>query len=223
MSLSARLLKPRKILRGINVDLQLQSFDGKKAGNISVSDTLFDREYNESLVHQVVTAYLAGARSGTHAQKTRSEVSGGGRKPFAQKGSGRARAGTIRSPLWRSGGATFAAKTRDYSQKVNRKMYRNALCSILSELRRNDALIVVDKVELDTPKTKDLLSKTQSLGLSNALIVTENAAGNLALASRNLYDIAATDAAHVNPVALLRFEKVVMSEDSIRKLEESLA
>jgi large subunit ribosomal protein L4 len=205
------------------VDLQLQSFDGKSAGNISVSDALFDREYNESLVHQVVTAYLAGARAGTHAQKSRSDVSGGGRKPFSQKGSGRARAGTIRSPLWRSGGKTFAATNRDYSQKVNRKMYRSAMASILSELRRQDALIVVDKVELDTPKTKDLLVKAQGLGLSNALIVTENAAGNVALASRNLYDIAATDAAHVNPVALLRFEKVVMSEDSIRKLEETMA
>ena len=121
------------------MDLKLQSFDGKKAGDITVSDAVFDREYNESLVHQVVTAYMAGARSGTHAQKTRSEVRGGGRKPFAQKGTGRARAGTIRSPLWRGGGATFAAKPRDYSQKVNRKVYRGALCSILSELRRNNA------------------------------------------------------------------------------------
>jgi large subunit ribosomal protein L4 len=204
------------------VDLQLQSFDGAKAGNITVSDAMFDREYNESMVHQVVTAYLAGARAGTHAQKTRSEVRGGGRKPFAQKGSGRARAGTIRSPIWRSGGTTFAAKPRDYSQKVNRKVYRHALCAILSELRRTDSLVIVDKVELASPKTKDLLAKTDALGLKNALIVTENAAGNLALASRNLYDIAATDAAHVNPVALLRFEKVVMSEDSVRKLEESL-
>jgi large subunit ribosomal protein L4 len=205
------------------VDLKLQSFNGKKAGKITVSDAVFDRDYNESLVHQVVTAYLAGSRSGTHAQKTRSEVRGGGRKPFAQKGSGRARAGTIRSPLWRSGGATFAAKNRDYSQKVNRKVYRSAICTILSELRRKDSLIIVDKVDLDTPKTKDFLAKTAALGLENALIVSENAAGNLALASRNLYDIAATDAAHVNPVALLRFEKVVMSEDSVRKLEESLA
>ena len=204
------------------MDLQLQSFDGAKAGNITVSDAMFDREYNESMVHQVVTAYLAGARAGTHAQKTRSEVRGGGRKPFAQKGSGRARAGTIRSPIWRSGGTTFAAKPRDYSQKVNRKVYRHALCSILSELRRNDSLVIVDKVDLASPKTKDLLAKTNALGLKNALIVTENAAGNLALASRNLYDIAATDAAHINPVALLRFEKVVMSEDSVRKLEESL-
>ncbi len=204
------------------MDLQLQSFDGKKAGKIKVSDAVFDREYNESMVHQVVTAFLAGARSGTHAQKTRSEVRGGGRKPFAQKGSGRARAGTIRSPLWRSGGTTFAAKPRDYSQKVNRKVYRSALCVILSELRRKDALVIVDKVDLATPKTKDLLAKTKALGITNALIVSENAAGNLDLASRNLYDIAATDVAHVNPVALLRFDKVVMSEDSVRKLEESL-
>ena len=204
------------------MDLQLQSFDGKKAGKITVSDAVFDREYNESMVHQVVTAFLAGARSGTHAQKTRSEVRGGGRKPFAQKGSGRARAGTIRSPLWRSGGTTFAAKPRDYSQKVNRKVYRSALCVILSELRRKDALVIVDKVDLASPKTKDLLAKTKALGITNALIVSENAAGNLDLASRNLYDIAATDVAHVNPVALLRFDKVVMSEDSVRKLEESL-
>jgi len=204
------------------VDIQLQSFDGSKAGSITVSDALLDREYNESLVHQVVTAYLAGARSGTVSQKTRSEVRGGGRKPFAQKGSGRARAGTIRSPLWRSGGTTFAAKPRDYSQKVNRKVYRNAMCTILSELRRKDALVIVDKIDIDTPKTKDLLAKISGLGLKNALIVTENAVGNLALASRNLYHLAATDASHINPVALLRFEKVVISEDSVRKLEESL-
>ncbi|MFW5427035.1 MAG: 50S ribosomal protein L4 [Methylophagaceae bacterium] len=204
------------------MDLQLQSFDGKKAGKITVSDAVFDREYNESMVHQVVTAFLAGARSGTHAQKTRSEVRGGGRKPFAQKGTGRARAGTIRSPLWRSGGTTFAAKPRDYSQKVNRKVYRSALCVILSELHRKDALVIVDKVDLASPKTKDLLAKTKALGVTNALIVSENAAGNLDLASRNLYDIAATDVAHVNPVALLRFDKVIISEDSVRKLEESL-
>lgn len=205
------------------MDLQLQSFDGKKAGNISVSESLFDREFNQSLVHQVVTAYMAGGRAGTHAQKTRSEVRGGGRKPYAQKGTGRARAGTIRSPIWRSGGITFAAKNRDYSQKVNRKMYRNAIASILSELRRRDALVLVDKVELDTPKTKTLLEKTRALGIDSALIVTENAAGNVALASRNVYDLGVTDISHVNPVALLRFEKVVMSEDSIRKLEESWA
>ena len=204
------------------MDLQLQSFDGKRVREISVSDALLDCKYNESLVHQVVTAHLAGARSGTHAQKTRSEVRGGGRKPFSQKGSGRARAGTIRSPLWRSGGQTFAAKSRNYSQKVNRKMYRHAICSILSELRRKESLIVVDKVDLDTVKTKGLLDKTKALGVSNALIVTENISGNIDLASRNLCNILSTDAAHVNPIVLLRFEKVVMSEDSIRKLEELL-
>jgi len=205
------------------VDLQLQAIDGKAKGSISVSDTLFDREYNEALVHQVVTAYLAGGRMGTHAQKTRSEVRGGGRKPFAQKGSGRARAGTIRSPLWRGGGITFASKNRDYSQKVNRKMYRNAISTILSELIRKDALIVVDKIELSDPKTKGLLAKTVAMGITNALIVTEAVNENLQLASRNLHNIQSYDVTHVDPVSLLRFEKVVMTEESIRKLEESLA
>ncbi|RLD08257.1 MAG: 50S ribosomal protein L4 [Chloroflexota bacterium] len=205
------------------MDLQLQAIDGKVKGSISVSDTLFDREYNEALVHQVVTAYLAGGRMGTHAQKTRSEVRGGGRKPFAQKGSGRARAGTIRSPLWRGGGITFASKNRDYSQKVNRKMYRNAISTILSELIRKDALIVVDKIELSDPKTKGLLAKTVAMGITNALIVTEAVNENLQLASRNLHNIQSYDVTHVDPVSLLRFEKVVMTEESIRKLEESLA
>lgn len=201
------------------MDLKLQSFDGDISKNINVSDTVLNCKYNESLVHQVVTAYLATARSGTHAQKTRSEVRGGGRKPFSQKGSGRARAGTIRSPLWRSGGQTFAAKNRNYGQKVNRKMYRHAICSILSEIRRKERLVIVDRFVLDTFKTRDLLNKTKFLGVSNVLIVTENSMGNIYLASRNLYDIYAIDSAHVNPVVLLRFDKVVMSEDSIRKLE----
>ena len=205
------------------MDLQLKAIDGKAKGKISVSDALFDREYNEALVHQVVTAYLAGGRMGTHAQKTRSEVRGGGRKPFAQKGSGRARAGTIRSPLWRGGGTTFAAKNRDYSQKVNRKMYRSAISTILSELIRKDALVVLDKIELSEPKTKNLLAKTEKLGVTNALIVTESVNENLQLASRNLHNIDSCDVAHVDPVSLLRFEKIVMTEGSIRKLEESLA
>ena len=204
------------------MDLKLQSFNRDILKNISISDTLLDCRYNESLVHQVVTAYLATARSGTHAQKTRSEVRGGGRKPFSQKGSGRARAGTIRSPLWRSGGQTFASKNRNYSQKVNRKMYRHAICSILSEIRRKERLIIVDSFVLDTSKTKDLLSKIKFLGLSNVLIITENFMDNIDLASRNLYDIYAIDSANVNPVVLLRFDKIVMSEDSIRKLEEVL-
>ncbi len=204
------------------MDLKLQSFDGKMVGNITISDALLDRKYNEPLVHQVITAYLAGGRSGTHAQKTRSEVRGGGRKPFSQKGSGRARAGTNRSPLWRSGGQTFAAKTRKYGHKVNRKMYRNAVCSILSELRRKEVLVIVDSFDLDTDKTKALLAKVKQLGMSNVLIITEDVAGNIDLASRNLYDISAINAAHINPVVLLRFENVLMTEDSIRKLEKSL-
>ena len=204
------------------MELEVQSFDGAKVGNITVSDAMFDREYNEPMIHQVVTAYMAGGRAGTHAQKTRYEVSGGGRKLYSQKGRGRARAGTIRSPIWRSGGTTFASKPRDYSQKVNRKMYRGAICSILSELRRKESLLIIDKIELPTHKTKDLLTKTNALGVKNVLIVSENVAGNLTLASRNVYDINVTDVAHMNPVALLRFEKVVMSEDSIRKLEASL-
>jgi large subunit ribosomal protein L4 len=205
------------------MDLKLQAFDGKAKGNVSVSDVLFDSEYNEALIHQIVTAHLAGARAGTHAQKTRSEVRGGGRKPFAQKGTGRARAGTIRSPLWRGGGTTFASKNRDYSQKVNRKMYRKAMCSILSELRRKDALVILDSIELAEPKTKALLAKIEKLGLSNALLVTDTVNPNLELAARNVYKIHACDVAQLDPVSLLRFEKVVMTEASVRKLEESLA
>lgn len=205
------------------MDLQLQEFDGKAAEKIKVSDALFDKEYNEALVHQVVTAHLAGARRGTHAQKTRSEVRGGGRKPFAQKGSGRARAGTIRSPLWRGGGTTFAAKNRDYSQKVNRKMYRTAICSILSELHRTDALIVVKEITLAEPKTKMLLAQLEGLSLTNALFVTDEVNANLELAARNVYGLQACDVNQMDPVSLLRFNKVVITEASIRKLEESLA
>jgi large subunit ribosomal protein L4 len=202
------------------VDLQLQSFDGKKAGNITVSDALFDREYNESLVHQVVTAYLAGARSGTHAQKTRSEVSGGGRKPFAQKGSGRARAGTIRSPLWRSGGTTFAAKNRDYSKKVNRKMYRGAMQCILSELVRQERLLIVESFDVDSPKTKGLVSKLAEYGLTEALIVSDKVEENLYLAARNLHKVDVRDIQACDPVSLIAFDKVVMTVEAVKKLEE---
>ena len=204
------------------MDVKLQSFSGGKAGKITLSDAVFDCDYNAPLVHQLVTTYLANARSGTHAQKTRSEVRGGGRKPFSQKGSGRARAGTIRSPLWRSGGVTFSSRSKIYSKKINRKVYRGALRAILSELRRRDSLIIVDKIELATKKTKDLLAKITALGLKNALIVSESTTDNLMLASRNLSDIAVTDAAHINPVALLKFDAVMMSEDSVRQLEGSL-
>ena len=160
---------------------------GKKATEtMQVSETSFAREFNEALVHQVVTAYMAGGRQGTKAQKNRAAVSGGGAKPWRQKGTGRARAGTSRGPLWRKGGVTFAAKTRDFSQKVNRKMYRNAMCSILSELVRQDRLITVKEFTVEQPKTKELLSKLKELDVDNVLIVTNEIDKNLFLSARNL-------------------------------------
>mgnify|MGYP000235820658 CR=1 FL=1 len=196
--------------------------NGAAAGTIQVSDVAFAREFNEDLVHQVVTAYLAGARQGTRAQKTRSEVSGGGKKPWRQKGTGRARAGTIRSPLWRSGGVTFAAKPQDYTQKVNRKMYRAALRSILSELARQERLVVVEELALEAPKTKLLVKSLGDLGLKGALIVTEEVTGNLYLAARNLHDVDVRDVSGVDPVSLIGYEKVLVTVAALKKFEELL-
>ena len=196
--------------------------NGAAAGTIQVSDVAFAREFNEDLVHQVVTAYLAGARQGTRAQKTRSEVSGGGKKPWRQKGTGRARAGTIRSPLWRSGGVTFAAKPQDYTQKVNRKMYRAALRSILSELARQERLVVVEEFALEAPKTKLLVKSLGDLGLAGALIVTEEVTGNLYLAARNLHDVDVRDVSGVDPVSLIGYEKVLITVAALKKFEELL-
>ncbi|KZY57121.1 50S ribosomal protein L4, partial [Pseudoalteromonas shioyasakiensis] len=165
------------------------------SGALEVSEATFGREFNEALVHQVVVAYAAGARQGTRAQKTRSEVSGGGKKPWSQKGTGRARAGTIRSPIWRSGGVSFAAKPQDHSQKVNRKMYRGAIKSILSELVRQERLIVVEQFGLEAPKTKELVSKLKELELKDVLIVTEEVDENLFLSARNLYKVDTRDVA----------------------------
>lgn len=195
----------------------------KAKKKIELAETAFARDFNEALVHQVVVAYMAAARAGTRAQKTRSEVRGGGAKPFSQKGSGRARAGTIRSPLWRTGGTTFAAKPQDYSQKVNKKMYRGAMQAILSELLRQGRLLVVDEIGVDAPKTKQLVDKLKSLDLENVLIVTESDDINLYLAARNLHKVAVVDASGVNPVDLIRFEKVLMTVDSIKRVEEMLA
>ena len=192
------------------------------AAALTVSETTFGREFNEALVHQVVVAYAAGARQGTRAQKTRSDVSGGGAKPFRQKGSGRARAGTIRSPIWRSGGVTFAARPQDHSQKVNKKMYRGALKSILSELVRQERLIVVENFAVETPKTKALIAKLKELELKEALIVTEEVNENLFLASRNLYKVDVRDAAGIDPVSLIAFDKVVMTAAAVKKIEEML-
>lgn len=189
---------------------------------VTVSDRAFGRDFNEGLVHQVVTAYMAAGRAGTKAQKSRSDVSGGGSKPWRQKGTGRARAGTIRSPIWRSGGRTFAARPRDYSQKVNRKVYRAAISSIFSELARQDRLVVVDSFEVDAPRTKTLLAKLGEHGVDQALIVTESMTENLALAARNLSHVDVTDTAGLDPVRLVAFEKVVITVDALKRVEEWL-
>jgi large subunit ribosomal protein L4 len=199
--------------------MQLAVTGGKK---INVSDATFGRDFSEALVHQVVTAYMAGARSGTKAQKNRSAVSGGGKKPFRQKGTGRARAGTIRSPIWRGGGATFAATPRDHSQKVNRKMYRGAMQSILSELVRQDRLIVVDALDMAEPKTSALVSKLADLGFEKGLIVTNEPNENIYLASRNIPGVYMIDVAGLDPVSLVAADKVVVTVDAVEKIQEWL-
>jgi len=189
---------------------------------IKVSESTFGRDFSEALVHQVVTAYLAGGRAGTKAQKTRSDVRGGGRKPWRQKGTGRARAGTIRSPLWRGGGRTFAARPQDHSQKVNRKMYRGALQAILSELVRQDRLIVLDAFELSSPKTSEVLTKLADLGFEKGLIVTPEVNGDMFLATRNVPGVYVLDVAALDPVSLVAADKVIMTVDAVKKIEEWL-
>ena len=195
----------------------------KKPGKVEVSENTFARDYNEALIHQVVTAYLAGARQGTRAQKNRSAVAGSGKKPWRQKGTGRARAGTIRSPIWRSGGVTFAATPQDHSQKVNRKMYRSAMRSILSELARSERLVVVENMNLEQPKTKLLAEQLKGYGLDNVLIVASEVDQNLYLASRNLHKVDVRDVEGVDPVSLIAFDKVVVTVDAVKKFEEALA
>ncbi|MCY3821950.1 MAG: 50S ribosomal protein L4 [Gammaproteobacteria bacterium] len=190
---------------------------------IEVSDAAFARDFNEALVHQVVVAYLAGGRSGSRAQKTRAEVRGGGRKPYRQKGTGRARAGSIRSPIWRGGGRTFAAKPQDHSHKVNRKMYQGAMRCIVSELLRQNRLIVAADIEVEAPKTKALLQKLETLNLSNVLIIAEQVDENLYLAARNLKDVDVRDVPAVDPVTLLRHDKVLITADALKSLEAALA
>ena len=189
---------------------------------IEVSDRIFGGEFNETLVHQAVVAYMAGGRQGTRAQKTRAEVSGGGAKPFRQKGTGRARAGSIRSPLWRSGGVTFAAKPQDHSQKLNKKMYRAAMRSILAELARTDRLVVVEDFAVDAPKTKGLLSKLGGLNLSDVLIVTDAVDQNLYLAARNLPHVDVRDVQGSDPVSLIAYDKVLITVPAVKKFEELL-
>lgn len=192
------------------------------ASKVQVSDVTFARDYNEDLVHQVVTAYLSGGRQGTRAQKTRAEVSGGGKKPWRQKGTGRARAGTIRSPIWRGGGVTFAAKPQDHSQKVNKKMYRAALQVILSELARQERLIVVESFALEQPKTKTLVKALGEYGLQDVLIVSDEVTENLYLASRNLHKVDVRDVQGVDPVSLIAYDKVMITVSALKKFEELL-
>ena len=189
---------------------------------VELSEVAFGREFNEALVHQVVTAYLAGGRQGSKAQKSRGEVSGGGTKPFRQKGTGRARAGSIRSPIWVGGGKTFAARPQDWSQKVNRKMYRGAMQCILAELVRQDRLVLVEEFAVAAPKTKELLAKLNDLNATRALIVTDAVDENLYLAARNIPHVDVVDAAAIDPVSLIAFDKVVMSVAAAKKIEVEL-
>ena len=186
---------------------------------IKVSNTTFGRDFSEALVHQVVTAYLAGGRAGTKAQKSRSDVRGGGKRPWRQKGTGRARAGTIRSPLWRGGGQTFAARPQDHSQKVNRKMYRGALQAIFSELVRQERLIVLDSFELSAPKTSELRKKLTDLDFVKGLIITPEVNGNLFLASRNIPGVHVLDVTGLDPVSLVAADKVIMTIDAVKQVE----
>ncbi|NOZ53647.1 MAG: 50S ribosomal protein L4 [Gammaproteobacteria bacterium] len=205
------------------MDLKLMTASGQASTQtVEVSESNFGRVFNEALVHQVVTAYLAGGRSGTKATKSRAAVRGGGAKPWRQKGTGRARAGTSRSPIWRSGGMTFALQPRDYSQKVNKKMYRNAMQNILSELLRQERLIVIEGLELDTPKTKQLVAKLNTLGATKALIVVAKLDENLHLASRNLHNVYVCEATKIDPVSLVNSEKVLVTADAIEQIEGML-
>jgi large subunit ribosomal protein L4 len=193
------------------------------SGSIDVSDDTFGATFNEPLIHQVVTAYRAAGRSGSKRQKNRSDVRGGGAKPWAQKGTGRARAGTSRSPIWVGGGRAFAARPRDYSQKVNRKMYRAAMRSMLSELIRQDGLVVVDSFEMTAPKTQDLAAKLTKLKLDSVLILVDKYDTNLCLSARNLPSVDVLDLREINPVSLLRYSRVLATTAAIKGLEEQFA
>ena len=190
---------------------------------LKVSDDVFGADYNEALIHQAVIAYQAGSRQGTRGHKNRSAVSGGGAKPWRQKGTGRARAGTSRSPIWRGGGKTFPATTQDHSQKMNRKAYKTAMRSILSELVRQERLVVTNDFTVAEPKTKQLVAKMNDMQLEDVLVVTHEFDENLALASRNLYHVGILEADEINPLSLIGFDKVVMTEEAVKQIEEKLA
>ncbi len=193
------------------------------SGSVEVADRAFSAKFNEPLVHQVVTAFLAGGRAGTKAQKTRAQVRGGGAKPWRQKGTGRARAGTIRSPIWVGGGRAFAAVPRDHSQKVNRKMYRAALRSVLSELVRQDRLVITEEFSMEAPKTRELAAKLKEFGLDSVLIVNAAFDEKVFLSARNLPNVGICDASSIDPVVLMRFEKVLITLPALKMLEERLS
>jgi len=204
------------------MEYKITAENGSESGSVTLSDAVFSKEFNEDLVHQVVTAYMAGGRKGSKAQKSRSDVSGGGAKPWRQKGTGRARAGTSRSPIWRSGGVTFASSPRNFEQKVNKKMHRAAIRSILSELARQDRLVVVEALSQETPKTKELVSKLHGLGVNNALLVTHQHDENLYLSARNIVNVGTMIVDGISPVSLIAHEKVVMTKDALKRIEEIL-
>ena len=201
------------------MDISIHNSDKK----VSVSDAAFGADFNETLIHQLVVSFMSAARAGTKAQKTRSDVSGGGAKPFRQKGTGRARAGTIRSPLWRTGGVTFAARPRDYSKKLNKKMYRAGMRSIVSELVRQERLIVVEEMAIAEPKTKAMAAKMAELGVTRGLVLTDGLDSNLYLAARNIPNLQVLDVALADPVSLVGNEKIVIDQAGLKKLEERLS
>ncbi|NOU21439.1 MAG: 50S ribosomal protein L4 [Methyloglobulus sp.] len=203
--------------------LQIPALSGNNANNVDVLESVFGQSYNETLIHQLVTRYLAGARAGTKAQKTRSDVSGGGSKPWKQKGTGRARAGTTRSPIWRTGGVVFAARPRNYEQKLNKKMFRVGIRSILSELLRQNRLVVSDAIVPATPKTKAFSEKLKNLDARRVLIIVDKVEANLILASRNIPNVEVVEAANLSPVLLVGADKIIATSDAIKSLEECLA
>lgn len=206
------------------MELKMVTSSGESSvKSVELSETTFGKEFNEALVHQVVTAYMSAGRAGTRAHKSRSDVRGGGIKPWRQKGTGRARAGTIRSPLWRTGGKTFAAVPQDHSQKVNKKMYRGAMRSILSELLRQERLIVAEEFCVVAPKTKELTGKLAAMGLSNVLLVTDALDSSLSLAARNIPYVEVIEARHLDPVRLVKYDSVLMTSAALKQVEEMFA
>ncbi len=204
------------------MELLLARTDSDLTSKIQVNSDIFNQKYNEMLIHQIVVSYLARGRAGTRAQKTRSEVSGGGAKPWRQKGTGRARAGTIRSPIWRGGGRAFAAKPQDHTQKVNKKMYRGAIRSILSELVRQNRLLIVEELLMDSVKTKDLLKKLNYLNVKNVLIIVSAFNSNLYLSSRNIPMVCIKKATMIDPISLLKYKKILITKDGLKIIEEVL-